>query len=237
MKMNAASGFLPVLACLVTMLASGSGVQAASTRIITGPDTGLGPLINTYSFNGSSTGSFLAENVNFTGGVRVALANVASTADVITGTGPGSPPFVKVFTGPSRTLKYSFLAFPSNFTLGLYVAGGDINGDGQADIIVGTGEGNGSTPIIKVFSGADGSTVLQTFFAFNSAFTGGVRVAAGDVNGDGRADIIAGTGPGSNLVTVFDAGGSLDSEKLSRLSGLHWRRLRRRGRCEWRWLG
>jgi hypothetical protein len=131
------------------------------------------------------------------------LANVVGTADIITGAGPGSPPFVKVFTGPSRTLKYSFLAFPSNFTLGIYVAGGDINGDGQADIIIGTGQGNGSTPVVRVISGADGLTVLESFFAFNSSFTGGVRVAAGDVNGDGRADIIAGTGPGSSLVTVF----------------------------------
>lgn len=178
-------------------------LHAAPTRIITGPDTGLGPVINTYSFNGASTGSFVAENPSFTGGVRVALANVAGTADIITGTGPGSPPFVKVFTGPSRILKYSFLAFPSNFTLGIYVAGGDINADGQADIMIGTGDGNGSSPIVKVISGADGSTVLESFFAFNSSFTGGVRVAAGDINGDGRADIIAGTGPGSSLVTVF----------------------------------
>ena len=191
------------LVCAVSILSGATLLNAASTRIITGPDTGLGPVINTYSFNGAFAGSFLAENANFTGGIRVALANVTSTADIITGTGPGSAPFVKVFTGPSRTLKYSFLAFPSNFTLGIYVAGGDINADGQGDIVIGTGDGNGSTPIVKVVSGADGSTVLESFFAFNSSFTGGVRVATGDINGDGRADIIAGTGPGSSLVTVF----------------------------------
>ena len=191
------------LVCAVSILSGATLLNAASTRIITGPDTGLGPVINTYSFNGAFAGSFLAENANFTGGIRVALANVTSTADIITGTGPGSAPFVKVFTGPSRMLKYSFLAFPSNFTLGIYVAGGDINADGQGDIVIGTGDGNGSTPIVKVVSGADGSTVLESFFAFNSSFTGGVRVATGDINGDGRADIIAGTGPGSSLVTVF----------------------------------
>lgn len=187
----------------LSIVSGASLLNAASTRIVTGPDTGLGPVINTYSFNGASTGSFPAENPSFAGGVRVGLANVVGTADIITGTGPGSPPFVKVFTGPSRTLKYSFLAFPSNFTLGIYVAGGDIDGDGQADIIIGTGDGNGSTPIVKVISGADGLTVLESFFAFNSSFSGGVRVAVGDVNGDGRGDIIAGTGPGSSLVTVF----------------------------------
>ena len=68
---------------------------------------------------------------------------------------------------------------------------------------MGAGSGNGSSPNVKVFSGADGTTVLQNFFAFNAGFTGGVRVAAGDVNGDGIADIIAGTGPGAAQVTVF----------------------------------
>jgi hypothetical protein len=201
MKIKAA--LCRALVSILSIVSGATLLNAASTRIITGPDTGLGPVINTYSFNGASTGSFTAENPSFTGGVRVALANVVTTADIITGTGPGSPPFVKVFSGPSRSLKYSFLAFPSNFTLGIYVAGGDINADGHADIVIGTGDGTGSSPIVRVISGADGSTVLHSFFAFNSSFTGGVRVAAGDVDGDGRADIIAGSGPGSSLVTVF----------------------------------
>ena len=83
------------------------------------------------------------------------------------------------------------------------MAAGDVNGDGRADIIVGAGEGNGSSPQVKVFSGADGTTLLQSFFAFAPSFTGGVRVAAGDVNGDGRADIITGAGPGGGQVVVY----------------------------------
>jgi hypothetical protein len=48
---------------------------------------------------------------------------------------------------------------------------------------------------VRVFSGATGAE-LQSFFAYVSAFTGGVRVAAGDVDNDGFADIITGAGPG-----------------------------------------
>ena len=45
---------------------------------------------------------------------------------------------------------------------------------------------------------------MQLFFAYGPSFTGGVRVAAGDVNGDGFADIVTGAGPGgSPHVKVF----------------------------------
>src|SRR5213075_971263 len=76
-------------------------------------------------------------------------------------------------------------------TGGVFVAAGDVNGDGLDDIITGTGTGVAN---VKFFSGKDGS-LLESFFAFPSA-TGGVRVAASDLNGDGIADVIAATGPG-----------------------------------------
>src|SRR5205085_9361417 len=43
-----------------------------------------------------------------------------------------------------------------------------------------------------------------SFYGFTQAFTGGTRVATGDVNGDGFDDIITGTGPGAGQVRVYD---------------------------------
>src|SRR5262249_43286609 len=58
----------------------------------------------------------------------------------------------------------------------------------------------GGGPDVKVFSaslnGPDKDQPLDEFFAFDMNFTGGVRVAVGDVNGDAVADIICGAGPG-----------------------------------------
>ena len=69
----------------------------------------------------------------------------------------------------------------------------DVNHDGFAEIITGAGPGGG--PHVEVFSGKDGS-LLRSFFAYASSFAGGVRVAAGDVNHDGFADVVTGAGPG-----------------------------------------
>src|SRR5439155_8869145 len=81
----------------------------------------------------------------------------------------------------------------SRFTAGVYVATGDVNGDGRADVVLGAGAGGG--PNVAVFNGPDGA-FLSSFFAFDSAFTGGVRVAALDRTGAGRASVIAVPGPG-----------------------------------------
>jgi autotransporter-associated beta strand protein len=54
------------------------------------------------------------------------------------------------------------------------------------------------------------SALITSFFAYTPAFTGGVQVAAGDVNSDGIDDIIVGAGPGGGPhVQVFD-GNSLN---------------------------
>lgn len=149
--------------------------------------------------------SFLAYDVGFTGGVRVAAGDVNGDgyADIITGTGASATGHVKVFSGSDGSLLRSFLPFDPAFTGGIYVAAGDVNGDGRADVVVGAGAGGG--PHVKVFSGQNGG-LLYDFFAYDAAFTGGVTVATGDLDGDGRADIVTGAGPGSagGHVKVFD---------------------------------
>ena len=178
---------------------------AADAQVVIGPGIGAGPLVRVLRANGSDL-SFEAFTPQFLGGVRLTLGDVNGdgTLDIIAAAGPGGGPHVRVFSGANFTELANFYAYTPIFAGGVYVAAGDVDGDGRADII--TGAGPGGAPHVRVFSGAD-LTELASFYAYVPEFGGGVRVAAGDVDGDGRADIITGAGPGGGPhVRVFRGG-------------------------------
>ncbi len=177
--------------------------------IAVGTDQGGGPHVRVLNADSQvERMSFFAYDPRFTGGVRVAVGDVSGDGapDVITAPGPGGGPHVKVFDGlTGQQLPGpigNFHAFDSGFTGGVYIAAADLDLDGRTDIIAAADSGGG--PHVRVFDGADGSLMFN-FFAFDASFIGGVRVAAGDVNGDGTPDIIAAAGPGAGPhVRIFD---------------------------------
>jgi hypothetical protein len=156
-----------------------------------------------YNADGTIRFSFFAF-AGFAGGVRVATGDVTGDgqADIIAAAGPGGGPHVRVFDGITGGLVREFFAFAPAFGGGVFVAAGDLTGDNRAEIIVGAGAGGG--PHVRIFDGATGAEIVG-FFAFDTAFTGGVTVAAGDVTGDNRADVIVGAGPGGGPhIKVYD---------------------------------
>jgi autotransporter-associated beta strand protein len=174
----------------------------------TGADAGAIPLVQVYDGNGNLKYTLAPFGPFFSGGIRVATGDVNGDGvdDIICAAGPGGAPQVVVYDGKTGVAYMTFLGMPVGFRGGVFVAAGDVNGDGFADIVVGAGAGAG--PEVGVFSGKDGSQI-GAFFAFPVGFRGGVHVAAGDVRGVGHADIITGAGPGgAPQLTIYDFNGT-----------------------------
>jgi uncharacterized protein GlcG (DUF336 family) len=189
--------------------------------LVAGPGSGGGPrVVIVDGATGTPVFSFMAYESSFTGGVNVAVGDIDGDGkpEIVTGAGNGGGPLVRTFdvttdpaTGQITAVTPrpggDFFAYEESFRGGVFVATGDLDGDGADEILLGTGVGGG--PRVRAVRGtADHAEVLNTF-AYEDAARNGVFVAAGDVDGDGKAEVFTGSGVGSGpRVRVLRADGS-----------------------------
>ncbi len=148
---------------------------------------------------------FYAYPITYTGGVRVAMGdmNGDGTPDIITAPGRNIAGVVKVFDGKTGALIGQFQPYPSSYVGGVEIAVGDIDGDGKPEIIVAQDRG---APKVSIYRGPSGNfQLVGSFYAYETTFIGGVSLAAADLDGDGKAEIITGSGSGRTAeVRVFN---------------------------------
>lgn len=118
--------------------------------------------------------------------------------------GIGAPADVRIYT-PAGDLLQAFTPFDPAFVGGVSVARGDYNGDGVLDTAIGAGFGGNAH--VKVYDGATGAELLS-FYAFEN-YQGAISVALGDLDGDGKAELIVGSQTDSNTVHVYATDGTM----------------------------
>ena len=184
-----------------------------------GSDVGAPPLAALYNPDGTLALQDSPFQNTFAGGVRVATGDFDGDGmtDLVEGTGPGASTQVRILSGATGEVLFEAAPFEESFVGGIYVAAGDLDGDGLADLVITPDEGGG--PRVVVFRGGDFLRVANFFGIDDSNFRGGARSALGDLNGDGRADLVVAAGFGGGpRVAVYD-GRSLFSTKLVKVFG------------------
>ncbi|PKK88295.1 MAG: hypothetical protein CVV64_19465 [Candidatus Wallbacteria bacterium HGW-Wallbacteria-1] len=196
--------------------------NAGSVKVFSGQN---GSVLHT--FYGTASSQYFGCSAKSAGDV-----NKDGTSDIIIGgyydnTNGSAAGMAQVFSGADYSLLYTFHGDSALDFFGRTVNGaGDVNKDGYDDVIVGAMNddnlvSNGGSA--RVFSGADGS-ILYTFDGDVVDGNLGLGVgAAGDVNKDGYADVIAGApnynGPNGTACGMAKVYSGVDGSVLHTLYG------------------
>jgi len=175
--------------------------------------SGTGPEVSTYA---AASGGLLRPVVSpfypeasipqgFTGGVRSAAAdfNGDGVSDIVLGTGPGISSLVVILDGNTHQELFRVQPFEASFTGGVFVAVGDVTGDGIPDLVITPDEGGG--PRAQVYDGNGFAKIADFYGIADPNFRGGARAAVADLNHDGFGDLAVAAGFGGGpRVSLWD---------------------------------
>jgi subtilisin-like proprotein convertase family protein len=126
---------------------------------------------------------------------------------IAVGTDVGAVATVRVFAdndnnGTYETLAAAIKPFGTTFSGGARVALGDFNGDGNDELAVAQGFGGNKVKIYAMNPDGSVGGLMDSFLPFG-AFGGGMHLAAGDLDGDGRDELAVSQGSNGSGVRIF----------------------------------
>ncbi|QJW95101.1 beta strand repeat-containing protein [Frigoriglobus tundricola] len=198
----------------VTFTAQVTGAFAAATGTVNFYDATTGAFLGTADLNGNGAAQLTTSGLSFGTDLIQAVYSgdstyLTSSTTLLQAVGPvplyaagsaaGGPGVVTAFSPMTGGTLVQFQPFGA-YAGGVKVAVGDVNGDHYSDLIVMAGPGalNG---LVQIYSGRDFSLV-STYFAF-PGYQGAFNIAAGDLTGNGIADVIFSTATGGDFVFAY----------------------------------
>ncbi len=188
---------------------AGSGSNSGQVKVVSGA---TGQLLRT--FNGLAAGGWFGFDIADAGDV-----DGDGTADIVSGAqfhdlpGLTDAGVVRVHSGATGAVIHQWNGTVAGGKLGISLAGvGDVDGDGRADVAVGaSSDGTFGTAAgrVFVFSGATGAMIRDLHPAGANAEFGYSLAPAGDLDRDGRPDILVGArGYSQSLGKVYVISGA-----------------------------
>ncbi|RJO58906.1 hypothetical protein C4546_04885 [Candidatus Parcubacteria bacterium] len=185
-------------------VASVSFTVRLNTFLVAAVERGSAPTIRVQDFNGVLQKEFSAFETSFRNGMQVVAGDLGKDgqSEIVVAPNGGRQGQVKIFR-PDGSLVATFLPYGPAYRDGVNLALADVNGDNSAEIIVAKQRG---TPNVRIF-GFRQSRYTQIYREFNaeaSGYRNGISLAGGDLNADGRDEIItAPAGTGSRMLRIF----------------------------------
>lgn len=173
-------------------------------EIILGAGKGGGPQIKIYNYEGKEISSFFAFHPRSRGGVDVAAADVDQDgkAEIVASEKQGDSALVKIYKADkTNSLISTFFAYPKNLKVDVNIAAGDLEGDGEVEIL--TVLSLSKRTQIRGFK-INGEPLPINFFAFDNNFYEEADIAICNLDGNGKKEIVVGAGQGRNpKVKIF----------------------------------
>ncbi|NQV13660.1 MAG: VCBS repeat-containing protein [Parcubacteria group bacterium] len=190
----------------------GYGTVSENLSLVTAAGRGGGPHIRAFDLTGTARtnpNKLFPYPEAFSGGINVATGDIDGDGqdEIITAPKAGGGPQVRVFEADGTPRGIEIWPFHADSRTGINVATGDTDGDGKDEIAV-SQEQNGQA-WVKVYRYNNDKTVLGEWNAFGDAQSG-ASVAMGDIDNDNQAEVIVGAGPGGGpQIRVYEADGTL----------------------------
>jgi uncharacterized repeat protein (TIGR01451 family) len=198
--------------------------------VVTGTEVGCtsSPIITVIDpYTNTVRRQFTLFEPAFRGGVRVSVGDVDGDGvdEIIAAPGVGRVGEIRVFRQDGTELTaYRTFPFGTAYRNGVEIAVGDIDGDGDDDIVAAASRGAGDVRVFQVNPGAAdpvADTPIKSFRAFAASFLGGATVAVADLGTysggttvdsnvpDGKMEIVVGSGAGMRAtVQNYDVSGT-----------------------------